>query len=195
MLFNGSNLTASANDLERNDKKRSIVNHFIPFTEADVGADERFESNFMVEYMASLPSLPTPTPPKTGGTSQTLPQKSPSEEYPPHHGEVAKPEGSRLIKREVPGGRRGFSPEAQAVLDEGKKLWKAYFSHTDPHSVREEYKLNRADVGRYQIRNALKKRNESGDFLPVSFTPFEEAYKALSEKLRPQVFSYGFLKV
>ena len=30
MLFNGSNLTASANDLEWNGKKWSIVNHFIP---------------------------------------------------------------------------------------------------------------------------------------------------------------------
>ncbi len=143
MLFNGSNLTASANDLERNGKKRSIVNHFIPFTEAEVGADERFESNFMVEYMSG----------------------------------------------------KTFSPEAQEVLNEGKQLWQAYFAHTDNHNTREEYKLNRADVGRYQIRNALKKRNESGDFPPVSFTPFEEAYKALSEKLRPQVFSYGFLRV
>jgi hypothetical protein len=37
MLFNGSNLTASANDLDWNDKKWSIVNHFIPFTEEEVG--------------------------------------------------------------------------------------------------------------------------------------------------------------
>ncbi|MDO9050322.1 MAG: hypothetical protein Q8N02_04810 [Methylotenera sp.] len=42
MLFNGSNLTASANELEWNGKQWSIVNHFIPFTEADVGAPERF---------------------------------------------------------------------------------------------------------------------------------------------------------
>jgi hypothetical protein len=52
MLFNGSNLTASANDLLRNDKKRSIVNHFIPFTESEVDSPDRFESNFMVEYMS-----------------------------------------------------------------------------------------------------------------------------------------------
>ena len=51
MLFNGSNLTASANDLEWNGKKWSIVNHFIPFTEEEVGASDRFESDFMVQYM------------------------------------------------------------------------------------------------------------------------------------------------
>ena len=52
MLFNGSNLTASANNLEWNGKKWSIVNHFIPFTEEEVGANERFESDFMVQYMS-----------------------------------------------------------------------------------------------------------------------------------------------
>ena len=49
MLFNRGNLTASANDLEWNGKKWAIVNHFIPFTEAEVGAPERFESDFMVQ--------------------------------------------------------------------------------------------------------------------------------------------------
>jgi hypothetical protein len=87
-----------------------------------------------------------------------------------------------------------FSPEAQKVLEEWKKLWKAYFAHTDSHTVRDEYKLNRADVGRYQIRNALKKRNESWDFSPVSFGEFEAAYKALTEKLRPMVWELGFLR-
>lgn len=36
MLFNGSNLTASANGLEWNEKTWSIVNHFIPYTEIEV---------------------------------------------------------------------------------------------------------------------------------------------------------------
>ena len=142
MLFNGSNLTASANDLEWNNKKWSIVNHFIPFTEEEVGAPDRFESNFMVEYIQG----------------------------------------------------KEFSSEARAVLEEGKKLWQAYFVHTDERSVRDEFKLNRPDVGWYQIRNALKKRNDSGDFPKVSFVDFENVYKKLSEKLEPQVYELGFLK-
>lgn len=142
MLFNGSNLTASANDLEWNNKKWSIVNHFIPFTEEEVGAPDRFESNFMVEYIQG----------------------------------------------------KEFSLEARAVLEEGKKLWQAYFAYTDERSVRDEFKLNRPDVGWYQIRNALKRRNESGDFPSVSFIEFEKAYKILSDKLQPQVYELGFLK-
>ena len=134
MLFNGSNLTASANDLEWKDKKWSIVNHFIPFTEQEVNAPERFESDFMVQYLAD----------------------------------------------------KKLSTEAKHVLQEGKKLWQAFFAHTDVRTVRDELKLNRADVGWYQIRKALQARNASEDFAPVSFKPFEEAYKELTEKLQPQ---------
>jgi len=152
MLFNGSNLTASANDLEWNGKFWNIVNHFIPFTEAEVGSPDRFESDFMVQYISSLPSIGV-----AGGGC--------------------------------------FSAEAKLVLEEGKKLWQEYFRHTDVRSVRDELKLSRADVGWYQVRKALQHRNSSGDFVPVSFKPFESAYKSLSEKLHPMVYDLGFLRV
>jgi hypothetical protein len=143
MLFNGSNLTASANDLDWNRKKWSIVNHFIPYTEEELGAPGRFESDFMVQYMAD----------------------------------------------------KEFSAEAQEVLKQGKVLWQAYFAHTDVHTVRDELKLNRPDVGWYQVRKALEARNASGDFPPVSFKPFKDAYDTLTEKLQPQVYELGFLKL
>lgn len=54
MLFNGSNLSAGANGLEWNGRKWSLVNHFIPFTESEVGAHDRFESDFMSAYLAKL---------------------------------------------------------------------------------------------------------------------------------------------
>jgi hypothetical protein len=142
MLFNGSNLTAGANGLEWNDKTWSLLNHFIPFSEAEVGATDRFESDFMVQYL----------------------------------------KGKKL------------SVEAQAVLNVGKALWQSCFKETDPRGVRDELKLNRSDVGWYQIRNALKKRNEAGNSVIVDFKPFETAYKALTDKLAPQVFELGFLK-
>ena len=143
MLFHGKNLTASANDLQWNNKNWSIVNHFIPFTEEEVNAPDRFESDFMVQYMAD----------------------------------------------------KIFSAEAKKVLEEGKKLWQAYFANTDVHTIRDELKLNRPDVGWYQIRKALQARNASGDFVPISFKPFEEAYKSLSEKLQPMVYELGFLRI
>ena len=80
------------------------------------------------------------------------------------------------------------------MLDAGRVLWKAYFAHTDPRTVRDELKLNRPDVGWYQIRNALARRNASSDIAPISFSPFEAAYQVLSDKLRPLVFELGFLR-
>lgn len=142
MLFNRCNRTAGANDLEWSGKKWSLVNHFIPFTEAEVGAPDRFESDFMVQYLAD----------------------------------------------------KTLSVEALAVLDAGRTLWQFYFSNTDVRTVRDEFKLNRPDAGWYQVRNALAARNASGDSAPINFSHFELAYQALSDKLRPQVFSLGFLR-
>jgi hypothetical protein len=138
MLFNGSNLTAGADGLHWNDRDWSLVNHFVPFTEAEVGAKGKFGSDFIVQYMKGMT----------------------------------------------------FSPEAQAVLDEGKKLWQRFHATQFPRKIREEYKLGRPDAGWYQIRRALE---AYGDTELTDFDPFKAAYKVLGDKLRPQVFELGFL--
>ena len=138
MLFNGSNLTAGADGLRWNERDWSLTNHFIPFTEAEVGAKGRFESDFMVRHMADM----------------TL------------------------------------SPEAQAVLDEGRKLWTRFHVTQFPRKIRDEYKLGRADAGWYQIRRALK---EYGETELTDFGSFDSAYAALTAKLRPLVYELGFL--
>lgn len=140
MLFSGSNLTASADDLEWGGQKYSIVNHFIPFREEELDAPSAFESDFMLKYIKNLK----------------------------------------------------FSIEAKAVLKEAKELWRFYFKSEFPRSIKESLKLNRADVGWYQVRNALKE-NEKEAGVPVSFSAFENAYKTLADKLRPKVYEYGFL--
>jgi hypothetical protein len=141
MLFNGSNLTASANDLEWNGKKWSIVNHFIPFTETEVNARKRFESTFMVDYLKD----------------------------------------------------KTLSKEAKTVLEAGREVWRTYFATDFERKIRTEFKLNRDDVGWYQIRKALEAVGKEGGS-EFDFAPFKVAYDALSEKLRPMVFELGFLK-
>jgi hypothetical protein len=138
MLFNGSNLTAGADGLHWNDRDWSLTNHFIPFTEAEVGATGRFESDFMVRHMKGM----------------------------------------------------AFSAEAQAVLDEGRKLWQRFHATQFPRKIRDDLKLGRADAGWYQIRKSLE---QYGDTELTDFDPFKAAYAALGAKLRPMVFELGFL--
>lgn len=143
MLFNRCQRTAGANDVEWNGEKWSLVNHFIPFTENELGANGRFESDFMNRYIA----------------------------------------------------KKKFSVEALSLMNEGKKIWQSYFLFEDMRNVRDELKLNRPDVGWFQIRKAIEHRNSSGDFLPVSFNSFEASYNVLTEKLQPLVYELGFLKI
>ena len=142
MLFNNGNQTVGADNIVWRGKTWSLVNHFIPFTEDEVGAPGPFESDFMQRHLST----------------------------------------SKL------------SEEAKAVLTQAKALWKAFFAETDPHSVRKELRLSRADVGWHQIRNAMKLRNAGGDFVPVSTAAFDQAYAALTEKTRPGVYTFGFLQ-
>ena len=91
---------------------------------------------------------------------------------------------------------RVLSSSAQAVLTAGREIWRAYFERYSSfdYSIREKFKLNRPDVGWYQIRQALKAYGESEEGRPTDFTRFESAYRALADKLRPKVYEYGFLK-
>ena len=138
MLFAGKNLTAGADGLRWNDRDWSLINHFIPFAEREVGATGKFASDFMVGYMRGM----------------------------------------------------AFSPEAQAVLDEGRMLWTKFHATQFPRKIRDEFKLGRADAGWYQIRRALK---AYGDGELTDFDPFNAAYAALGDKLRPMVYELGFL--
>jgi hypothetical protein len=138
MLFAGKNLTAGADGLRWNDRDWSLTNHFIPYTEGEVGAKARFESDFMVRYMQGM----------------------------------------------------AFSPEARAVLDEGRKLFQRFHATSFPGKIRQEYKLGRADAGWYQVRRALE---AYGEIELTDFDPFKAAYAALTAKLRPMVYQLGFL--
>jgi hypothetical protein len=138
MLFNGSNLTAGADGLRWNGRDWSLTNHFIPYTEAEVGAKARFASDFMARHMAGLT----------------------------------------------------FSPEARAVLDQGRDLFRRFHATTFPNKIRQDYRLGRADAGWYQVRNALEANQDNQ---VTDFAPFKDAYARLGQKLRPMVFTLGFL--
>lgn len=108
---------ASADKLEWNGKSWSIVNHFIPFTEDEVGANGRF---------------------------------------------------GQFYGHDI-GRQNAVTRSASRCNTLAKTTMASLLQNTDKdgRTVRDRLKLNRPDVGWYQIRNALKKRNESGDVVLV----------------------------
>ena len=143
-VFNRTQRTVSTDDLSYKGKNYPLRTFLIPFTEAEVNAPARFDSDFLVEYIKK-----------------------------------------KKIK---------FSPEAKEVLSEAKALWKQYFSEKDPKKIRDLYHLHRADVSWFQVRKALETRVDASSHCTVSFEKFNQAYQKLTEKLRPQLYTYGFLR-
>jgi hypothetical protein len=147
MLFHNSNLTASVDNLAYNGKNYNLVNHFITFTEVEVGANGRFESPFMSDFIAKQ--------------------------------------------------SKALSREALNVMDAGKKLYQLYYQTNFNHKIREEFKLNKVDVGFYQIRKALNdfyNGAEKEQHYKELVNALKIHYTTLVEKLHPQVFDLGFLR-
>ena len=155
------------------------TNHWIPFTELEVNARSKFESNFMTDFIAGKLKIENET--------QDLFSQ-----------EKSKKEAQKLE----------FSEEAKLVFDAGKNLWKYYhtqefpsFRGVDSNAVgrRGVYNVN---ASLYDIREHFQGRNEKGKMKNKSedetymklIAELRSALKILAKKIEPKVYEYGFLK-
>ena len=84
-----------------------------------------------------------------------------------------------------------FSPEATAVFDAGRELWRYY--HAQPNA--------NPNASYYDIREHFQKRNDKGRMNPTSedaeynrlLGNLKTAMEALRLKIVPKVYEYGFL--
>ncbi len=81
-----------------------------------------------------------------------------------------------------------LSPEAQAVLDAGKELYKYYFANLNQLRT-QLFEINTWDAGFWQIRNVLLDQNFARDL----FKTLKEKHDTLRRKLLPQIFEYEFI--
>jgi hypothetical protein len=134
-LFHGQNRISCADG----------TNHWIPFTEKEAGAKEKFESNFM----------------------------------------------SKFLKDKI------FSAEAASVLDAGRELWKYY------HAKIKTNKTASVNASFYDIREFFQGRKENTGTMHAKsndqtynalIKTVREKLNALSQKIQPKVYKYGFLK-
>lgn len=82
-----------------------------------------------------------------------------------------------------------LSPEAQAVLDKACDIVRNTFKYRGLFdSVRPEYQIMNWDCGWYQIKALAKEYDKT------EYDEFVELYKKLADKMRPMVYTLGFLK-
>ena len=167
-LFHGQNRISS----------KAGVNHWIPFTEDEVGCTSAFASHFMSDFLRGT-DTGTPGLRKTGMPTQTellldqpLAADVPQAPY------------------DVP--FDSLSPESRAVFDAGRELWRYY--HAQPGAV--------PDASLYDIRGHFQGFKPNGHMnadspdagYAVRIAALRAAVKALAAKITPEVYEHGFLR-
>lgn len=104
--------------------------------------------------------------------------------------EDAKTSEERYVYKYIQEHKKEFSQEALDVLNKAIELTKKSFKYrqlfADEHP---EYQLEKCwDAGFYQLKAIWK------EYMKDDFEKFKKSYKALSDKMRPMVYSIGFLK-
>lgn len=153
-------------------------NHFIPFTEKEVGVKEAFKSDFMVNFISGKI--------KTPKEKQTQKQGFTNADF--------------YVNTQsfIPTKPLEFSTEAKAVFEAGREIWRYY--HTS--DFKDPHKAYNANASLYDIKAHFQGRNEKGRMNARSddtyynelMTNLRKALKALAEKITPKIYDYGFLR-
>ena len=159
------------------------INHWIPFTEYQVGAGDKFDSSFMTDFInGKIESNNIVAEPllffygdfANGGMSGGGYQKK--------------------TKRE-------FSEIAENVFFAGRELWKYY--HIAISSSFDGGRAGTVNASLYDIREYFQGRNDKGIMNNKSndetynelIVKLRLTLKALAKKIEPKVYEYGFLKI
>lgn len=144
-------------------------NHWIPFTEAEVDAKEKFDSHFMSDYISG----------KHRPISATTPDL------------FAQPEAAAPTAEPLT-----FSPEAQDVMDAGRELWRYYHAQPEANPNASYYDIRLHFQGTKVMKSGKVQMNtESTDQRYTEFVKtLRERLKTLAAKIEPKVYEYGFLK-
>ncbi|MBJ7428507.1 MAG: hypothetical protein JHD28_06070 [Bacteroidia bacterium] len=144
------------------------TNHWIPFTESEVNAKEKFESNFMTDFIKG---------------------KIKSEKQ---DNSLFNQENKANISSQANGNVLKFSQEATEVFDAGRELWRYYHSQKDINVNASLYDIRayfqgRNDKGRMNSKSTDETYTELIGNL-------RQKLNALAQKITPKIYEYEFLK-
>jgi hypothetical protein len=141
------------------------INHWIPFTESEVNAQEKFTSNFMTDFIKGK-IKPEPMNEGLLFATDTAIYNDPSPKI--------------------------FSPEATALFDAGRALWTYYHAqkgvnvNASLYDIREHFQ-GRNDKGRMNARSTDEQYTQLIGNLRARLS-------LLADKIAPKVYEYEFLK-
>ena len=140
-------------------------NHWIPFTEQEINAKEKFESRFMTDFMAGKLKMEE-------NTEATL-----------FNDEVS-------IKNNFP---LQFSDEAKAVFDAGRELWKYYHSQKDINVNASFYDIREFFQGRNEKTGRMNNKSTDEKYTEL-IADLRQKQNILADKIKPKIYEYEFLK-
>jgi hypothetical protein len=155
-------------------KSADGVNHWIPFTEEEVGAKDCFKSHFMSDLINGR------------GLSNLNPENpvNPVENLSAHSAPL------RLCVKD------NLSSAATSVLDAGRELWRYYHSQPNANPDASYYDIRLHFQG--ATTDAKGKAKMNSDSKDAKYTELignlRAAMKRLAKEIEPKVYEYGFLK-
>jgi len=164
------------------------TNHWIPFTEEEVGAQEAFDSHFMSNFLH--------------GKVSAVDMETAKVKVVPVEQDMFAAEPLAAAKIQAPSAdEKDFIPsehlttEAKAVMDAGRELWRYYHRQPDaiPNASLYDIRLHfqgfkTTNTGKVQMNT----ESNDGHYTEL-ITELRMALKALAQSIEPKVYRYGFL--
>ena len=155
------------------------TNHWIPFTEQEVNAREKFESNFMTQFIKGKikPEIVNDLFSSTNPVRVQNPNRAEEE--------IA----SHIIHNPT---SLQFSEKATQVFNAGRALWQYYHSQPNVNVNASLYDLREHFQGRND-KGKMNNKSQDETYMTLIKT-LRESLKILAKKIEPKVYDYGFLK-
>jgi hypothetical protein len=154
-LFNGQNRISVTEG----------TNHWIPFTEQEINAKEKFASNYMTDFIAGKLKFEEKT-------EATL-----------FNDEVS-------IRNIFP---LQFSDQAKTVFNAGRELWKYFHSQKDINVNASFYDIREFFQGRNEKTGRMNNKSTDEKYSEL-ITDLRLNQNILADKIKPKIYEYEFLK-
>lgn len=155
------------------------TNHWIPFSEEEVGAQDNFESHFMHDFIMGKVVI------EKSKQKETMQDLFAEQEF--QTSERSNTTPSAPLK---------FSTEAQAVLDAGRELWRYYHKQAGANPNASYYDIKMHFQGTKTTKSGKVQMNSTSEDATYNalLTNLRQAMKVLAAHIEPKVYEYGFLK-